>query len=247
MAYRKIMANMPDEWIGQYTVGQVSTKQWSRWLVQVREFPQSWDQAVICHGIELQVHFAQHAGEHINVHLPEVGCQNRWVMVTQDPSTSIGFLASSGGIWTTVVGPLSTDSSPCRAQVISANPGGGHGDSWWDCSSMFSWEEAAGTSVSSVVISQPLPWAADRDLLEWAQQLLLWLWLQWGSHGVGSVSLGKLISTQLEGTVAVRTSSIKETSSSITHWSSTTLSDRWWGSSGIGSCAFSSQYWSTLV
>ena len=30
MAYQNIMVNMPDEQIGQYMVGQVSAKQWSR-------------------------------------------------------------------------------------------------------------------------------------------------------------------------------------------------------------------------
>ena len=29
MAYQSIMANMPDELIGQYTIGQVGAKQWS--------------------------------------------------------------------------------------------------------------------------------------------------------------------------------------------------------------------------
>ena len=73
MAYQNIMANMLDEWIGQYMVGQVSTKQWSRWLVSVGELPQSWDWVVICHGVEPQVHYTQCAGEHINVHLPQGG------------------------------------------------------------------------------------------------------------------------------------------------------------------------------
>ena len=48
-----------------------------------------------------------------------------------------------------------------------------------------------------------------------------------GSHGMGFISLGKLTSTQLDGTVAAKTyPSINETSGSIAHQSSTTLSVR---------------------
>ena len=116
----------------------------------------------------------------------------------------------------------------------------------WDCSSIFSWEGAVGTSASLVVMDQLMPWAANRDPLGQAQQFLLWLWL-W-SHRAGSASLGELNSTQLEGTVAAETSSsIKETSSSIACWSSTTLSTRWHGSLGISGWALSTQYWSALA
>ena len=57
-----------------------------------------------------------------------------------------------------------------------------------------------------------------------------------------------LSSTQLEGAVATRTSSsVKENSGFITHWSSTTLSAKWQGLLGIGSWIFSTQYWRSLM
>ena len=125
---------------------------------------------VICCGIEPQVHYTQHAGEYIDVHLPpQAECQNRHVTITEGPSTSNGSSASSDGMLMTDVGPFSTDSSPCRIQVISTNLDGGHGGLWWDCSSIFSQEEAAGMSVSSVVMGWSLPWTIDRDHLGKAQ------------------------------------------------------------------------------
>ena len=126
-------------------------------------------------------------------------------------------------------GQLSLDPSPCRARVISTNLGGGHG-SWLDYSSIF-WKGAVGTSASLVVMGQSMPWATDGDPLGWAKWLLLWL----QSCRTGFASLDKLTSTQLEGAVAAKTSSsVKETSGSITCQSSTTLSARWCGSLGIG-------------
>ena len=52
-----------------------------------------------------------------------------------------------------------------RAWATSANPSGGHGGSWWGCSSVFSWEEAVGTSAFLVVMGQSMPWATNRDPL----------------------------------------------------------------------------------
>ena len=190
----------------------VSTRQWSGWLVWAGT---GWSSAVGLNPrstiLSMQVSISMYISY-------KVGCQNSHVMVTEDPSTSNGSSASSGGMPITVVGPLSTDPSPHRAWVISTNLGGGHRGLWLDCSSVFSWEEAAGVSVSSVVMGQSSPWAANWDPLGWVWQVLLWLWLQlqWRSHGAGSASLGELTSTQLEGTMAMKTStSIKETRGSI--------------------------------
>ena len=81
---------------------------------------------------------------------------------------------------TTVVGPFS---SPHRAWAICANLGRGQGGSLWNLSSTFSWEEAAGMSVSSVVMGQSMPWAAAGDPHGWAWRFLQWLHLQWQSSG----------------------------------------------------------------
>ena len=84
--------------------------------------------------------------------------------------------------------------------------------------------------------------------LGWAWQLWLWLWLWWGYCGMGSIGLGDLTSAQLDGAVTAKTlTSVNDTSNSIAHWSSTTLSARQWGWPGIGSWAFSPQYWNDLM
>ena len=149
---------------------------------------------------------------------------------------------SSGRMPMMADGQLSLDPSPSRDYSISANPGRGHWGLWLDCSSIFSWEGAVvGTSASLVMMGQLTPWATNRAPLRQAWQLLLWQQLQ--SHGVGSNSLGRLTSTQLEGLAAAKTSSfIKETSGSIAHQSSTTLSARWHGWLGISGWALSTQY-----
>ena len=117
--------------------------------------------------------------------------------------------------------------SPNRACAISANPGGRHEGLWLDvdCGSIISWDGVVGASVFMVALGHLPLWAANKDPLGQAWQLLLWL--QWVSCGTGSISLGELTSTQLEGAMATKTStSVKETRGSITHQSSTTLSAR---------------------
>ena len=157
----------------------------------------------------------------------DVGCQNRRVTITEDSITLYGSFASWGGMLTTDVRLFSTDSSPIRYHVISTNLDRRHGNLWSDCSSILPQAGVAGTSVFLVVVGQSLPWSADRDPLGCTLQLLLQLWLQWGSQGMGSVSLDELTSTHLEGAMAAKTSpSIKKASGSITCQSSTTHSTR---------------------
>ena len=95
-------------------------------------------------------------------------------------------------------------------------------------------------------------WAAKRDPLGQAWWLLLWLQSHWAgsaSQGeAGSGGQGEVISTQLEARASLRTSSsVKETSGSITQQSSTMLSVTWQGSLGTGGWAFSTQYWRALA
>ena len=142
--------------------------------------------------------------------------------------------------------PVMTDNglSPHRDHAISTNSDGGHGGMGLGCTSIFSWGEAVGISAFLVLMGQLTPWAIDRDPLGWAQQLLLWLWSCWAS----SAGWGKLISIQLEGRASLRTSSsVKETSGSITCQSSNTLSTKQQGLLGISSCTFSAQYWRAFM
>ena len=99
---------------------------------------------------------------------PKVGCLNRQANIIEDPITSYWSWssASSARMLMTADGRwLSLDPSPHRVQAISANPGGGHEGSWWDCSSIFSWVGTVGTSASLLVIGQSTQWATDRDPL----------------------------------------------------------------------------------
>ena len=136
--------------------------------------------------------------------------------------------------------------SPHRDQVISANPGRGvkdwlsdsasHGSASWDgvaCKVFWVVAVVCGTGCL-------LPQAANRDPLEWAQWVLLWLC----SHWMGSADLDEVIFTQLEDRASLRTSSfVKVVNGSTTCQSSSTLSAKWQDLLGIGSWAFSTQYW----
>ena len=157
---------------------------------------------------------------------PKVGCLNRWADIIENPITSYWSWssASSARMPMTADGKqLSLDPSTYRVQAISTNPGGGHGGSEWDCSSIFSWDGAVGMSASLVVIGQSMPWDSDRDLHGWTRQLLQWLWLR--SHGVGSSSLGKLTLHPIGGCRGHENFLIhKESSGSIACQSSTTFS-----------------------
>ena len=176
--------------------------------------------------LNLQVHYTQHAGEHINIHLPQDRMLYQVHHHYRRPHYFYWFLGFFRGMPATVVGLLS---SPYRAWEISANLGRGPRGLQWDCRSALSWEEAAGMSITLVVMGHSMPWATDRGPLQWVWQLLLLLQLWWGFCRVGSASLNKLTSTQLESMVAVKTSSsIKETSGSITCQSSTTLCQMAW-------------------
>ena len=138
--------------------------------------------------------------------------------------------------------------SPHRVLMISTNLGWGHEDLRCDCCSITFWGGVASSSLPLVAYGWSLLWAASRDPFGWAcvLWLQLWLQLQWGSTRVGSASLGKVTSTQLEGAGVERTS-VKVTRDSIAHQSSNTLSTKWRGSPGIGSWAFSAQYWRALA
>ena len=151
MAYQNIMANMSDEWIGQYMVGQVSAlSSECRWLVWVGELLQSWDLAVIppWYWTSGPLYSACRWAYQCTSPL-RWGCQNSQVMVTEDLQYLYWFLGFFGWDadtcgWTILqLTPL-----PAGWWVISANPGGGHGGLWWDCGSIFSWEEAAGMHLS---------------------------------------------------------------------------------------------------
>ena len=183
---------------------------------------------------------------------PVARCWISWVTVNIDLTILYrqGGLASSAGI------PTMTDSglSPHRDHAISTNISGGVGGWLSDAAS-------CGTTSQIRVVCEVIwvvvvvcstgclsPWAANRDPLGQAHWLLLWL----QSHGAGSTSWGragsagqgKLISTQMEVRVSLRTSSsIKETSGFITCQSSNTLSVKWQGLPGTGSWVFSNHYW----
>ena len=155
-------------------------------------------------------------------------------------------LASSAGIPAMTYGGL----SPCRDHTIPTNPGG---RVWGWLSDFASHNTTLLVGVVCKVIwvvvvvhstGHVSPWAADRDPLGQAQELLLKL----QSCGAGSASWGKLISTQLKGWVPLRTSSsIIEVSSSITCQSSNTLPAKWQGLLGTSSWAFSTQCWGTFT
>ena len=154
---------------------------------------------------------------------PVVGCQNRWVAVTADLMISSRFITSLGRMLVTDGRPLPMGSSPHRACVISANPGRGYGGLLSDCSGITSQGGVVGMSIFVVAVDW-LSQVTDREPLGWVQLLQLWLW-PWlqsglGSHGMGSISLGKLTSVQLEGVAAVKTPTcLKETIGSVAHWS----------------------------
>ena len=84
MAYWDIMVNMPDERVGQHKDGQVSAKQWSRWLVWVQELLKSKGWVVIYCVVKPQAHNIQCTCEHIAIHLHQggapnqLGCFHRW-------------------------------------------------------------------------------------------------------------------------------------------------------------------------
>ena len=142
---------------------------------------------------------------------------------------------------------------PPRAHVISTNPGRGHGGllSDVDCNSIISLGGVVGASIlvvacSAVAVDWLSLWATNREPLGCTQ--LLQLWPGWASHGTHSVSQGKVISIQLDGTAAAKTStSLNKTSGSITHHSSITLLARQWGWPGIGSWIFSAQCCNALT
>ena len=71
--------NCPAQLVGKQSV----TKWWYGWLIWIRMFPQSWDQVVLCHGVDLQVHKAHHAGEHVNIHIT-------WRWVLEEPHCHYG-------------------------------------------------------------------------------------------------------------------------------------------------------------
>ena len=86
---------------------------------------------------------------------PEVGCWISWATITKDPITLYWSLASSGGMPTTDVWPLPTDSSLCRDYMISTNLVEGRG-----------------------ACSQALPVVASPPTEEWsACQSLWWQWV----------------------------------------------------------------------
>ena len=185
------------------------------------------DQSKICHlwqseGLVVthhrarpQVHNAHHAGQEVNVHVPQSRAPEQMSCHYGGPHYLVLVLVLSFFDWnandtwwcTAVSRSLSH-----RVREISANLGGGHG-SWWDCSSIFSWEGAVGTSASLVVMGQSVPWATDRDPLGGPNSFC---------YGcAGSAGLGKLTSNQFMGAVATKTSSsVKWTSGSIACWSS---------------------------
>ena len=229
--------------------GQIVAKQWDGWLFWVGMLLQSCDWVVFHQGVNFHVHEAHHAGEHVDIHVTQNGCQKSHVAIMEELTGSKQDSSSSpAGTPMTIHGLL----SPCRLLTISANLGGGHGDL---CSGngncvMSSWGGIAGSSLFSVTVGQSPLWAAIRDPLGWAHVLWLqlWLWLWWGSTRVGSASLGVVTSTKLEGTASARTSSsAKVTRSSIAHLNSNTLSTNWQGSPGISSWAFSAQYWRAFM
>ena len=185
-----------------------------------------------------------HTGDHVNKHptqsgvLQELGCHDRGTHCLKRL-----FILSCRDIMT-----IHGLHSPCRLLMISTNPGRIHEDLCSGSHIITSWGGVAGSSLLSVVAVWSLLWAADRDPLGWAcvLWLQLWLQLQWGSARAGSDSQGEVTSTQLKGAGLIRTS-LSVTRDSFTNWISNTLSAQWWGSPGISSLAFSTQYWRSLT
>ena len=59
--------------LSNMTGGWLVTKWGDKWLIQIRMPPQSWGQAVLCHGVNPQVQKVHHAVDHVNIHVTTWG------------------------------------------------------------------------------------------------------------------------------------------------------------------------------
>ena len=166
---------MPDGKLYSMAGGWMVTKWWGQCSFWIGVLLQSWNWAVLHHGVDTQVHEAHHAGEHVNIHVTQSG-------VSGEPHCHYG-----GAHWLIRLFILSCrDTSDCPWAVFPLQAS--HdlckpGQRAWRLVGVgshviTSWGGLASSSLFSVAVGQSLLQVAIRDPLGWA--CVLWLLLQLG-------------------------------------------------------------------